>query len=87
MNHKKKPSRCRCHALDPCLDSSIPRFSNSFGSSAKNVTIIYAESIASVYPEGEGGRHSLKCGGVGGANLDDWRGSLVLCLFCLCLHI
>jgi hypothetical protein len=51
----------------------------------KNVTIIYAESIASVYPGGGG--HSLTGEGVGGANLDDWRGSLALCLLCLCLHI
>jgi hypothetical protein len=29
MNHKKKPRRCRCLALDPSLDSSIPRFTNS----------------------------------------------------------
>ncbi len=27
----KKPCRCRCLALDPSLDSSIPRFSNSLG--------------------------------------------------------
>jgi hypothetical protein len=53
----------------------------------KNVTIIYAESIASVYPREVGGRHSLTGEGVGGANLDDWRGSLALCLLCLCLHI
>jgi hypothetical protein len=31
MNHKKKPRRCRCLALDPSLDSPIPRFSNSLG--------------------------------------------------------
>ncbi len=29
MNHKKKARRCRGLALDPCLDSSIPRSSNS----------------------------------------------------------
>jgi hypothetical protein len=29
MNHKKKARRCLGLALDPCLDSSIPRFSNS----------------------------------------------------------
>jgi hypothetical protein len=31
VNHKKKPRRCRGLALDPCLDSSIPFFSNSLG--------------------------------------------------------
>jgi hypothetical protein len=29
MNHNKKPRRCRCLALDSCLDSSIHRFTNS----------------------------------------------------------
>ncbi len=28
---QKKARRCRVLALDPCLDSSIPRFSNSLG--------------------------------------------------------
>ena len=43
----------------------------------KNVTKIYAESIASVYstPGGEGGTTGLRVRG-GGSNLDDWRGSL-----------
>ncbi len=31
MNHTKKARQCRGLALDPCLDSSIPRSSNSFG--------------------------------------------------------
>jgi hypothetical protein len=34
MNHKKKPRRCRCLALDSCLDSSIHRFTNSLGCGA-----------------------------------------------------
>ena len=43
----------------------------------KNVTKIYAESIASVYstPGGEGGTTGLRVRGWG-SNLDDWRGSL-----------
>jgi hypothetical protein len=32
MNHKKNPRQCRCLALAPSLDSSIPRFTNSLGS-------------------------------------------------------
>ncbi len=51
-----------------------------------HMSIIYAESIESV-PGGGGGRHSLSGEGVGGANSDDWRGSLAFCLLCLCLHI
>jgi hypothetical protein len=43
MNHKKKVRRGRGLALDPCLDSSIPRFTNSLGSNPSSAQLAHVQ--------------------------------------------
>ncbi len=44
-----------------------------------------SECVPPLEPRG-GGQHSLAVEGAGGANLDDWRESLALCLLCVWSH-
>ncbi len=41
-----------------------------------------SECVPPPEPKGGGGQHSLAGEGTGGANSDDWRESLALCLLC-----
>jgi hypothetical protein len=66
MNNKKKPRRCQGLGLDPCLDSSIPRFSNSLAWGTPGVN---GQKIVQDYMCSGGGRDSgqeVQEGGQGG---------------------